>query len=86
MAETGLFDPGLPGHGSYRQPDVVVAGPERTSERGIEGRTELVVEIRFPGYETYAIPFYERVGVAELLVIEVDLTLRHWVRTDDRLV
>ncbi|MDQ6784851.1 MAG: Uma2 family endonuclease [Actinomycetota bacterium] len=86
-AETGLFDPAVPGNSSYRRPDVVVSRPEHISARGVEGRAELAVEIRSPGDETDAkVPFYERVGVAEMLIIDTDLSLRRWVRTEDRLV
>jgi len=78
---TGLFDPAVNDFSSYRQPDVAVSGPEHLSERGIEGWAELVVEIRSPGDESYEkLPFYERVGVQELLIVELDLSLRHWAR------
>jgi len=53
----------------------------------VEGRALLVVEIRSPGDETFdKLPFYERMGVAEMLVIDRDSkALRRWVRTDDGL-
>lgn len=86
-AETGLFDPAVEGYTSYRQPDLAVWSPATTSARGIEGRAELVVEIRSPNDESYRkLPFYERVGVQEVLVIELGLGLRHWVRVEGRLV
>jgi hypothetical protein len=86
-AETGLYAPDVPGFSSYRVPDVVVARRESVSRRGIEGAAELVVEIRSEGDETYEkLPFYERVGVREMLVVELDHSLRHWLRDEERLV
>src|SRR5438270_5835277 len=41
--ETSVFRPGGAGF-DYRVPDLVFARPERFSERGVEGRAELVVE------------------------------------------
>jgi Uma2 family endonuclease len=85
--ETGLFDPEVADFSSYRQPDVVVARREHISDRGVEGVAELVVEIRSPDDEVYQkIPFYERVGVREVLVFEVDHSLRHWRRRGEALV
>jgi Uma2 family endonuclease len=67
--------------------DVVVARPEHTSSRGVEGPAGLVVEIRSPDDETYEkFPFYEQVGVREVLVVELDRSLRHWRRQEDTLV
>lgn len=87
ILETGLFDPAVADFSSYRQPDIALYRPEYLSRRGIEGRAELVVEIRSPEDESYEkIPFYERVGVAELLIIETDYTVNHWLRVDRRLV
>ena len=87
VQDTDLFDPEVAAHTSYRQPDITVFLPVHASERGIEGRAELAVEIRSPGDESYQkIPFYERVGVAELLIIETDLSLRRRLRSGDQLV
>jgi Uma2 family endonuclease len=84
--EMGLFDPAVLDSSSYRQPDVVVARPEHTSSRGVEGRAELVMEVRSPDDETYQkLPFYERVGVHEVLVVELDRSLRHWRRHEEAL-
>ena len=56
---------------SYRVPDLGFARPEHVSERGIEGRAVLVVEILSPGDESYAkLPFYRRVGVEEVLFVD----------------
>lgn len=58
------------------------------SERGVEGRALLVVEIRSPGDEAFEkVEFCERVGVREVLVIDRDSkSLRRWAHSsDDRL-
>ncbi len=81
--ETGVFDPEVADFSSYRQPDVVVWRAEHATERGVEGRAELAVEIRSPDDETYQkIPFYDRVGVGELLVVELDHSVRLWSRPE----
>jgi len=79
--EAGVFDPLVPEPTSYRQPDVVVFGDEASSERGVEGRARLVVEIRSPGDESFdKLPFYGRVGVAEVLIVDRDTKgVRRWV-------
>jgi Uma2 family endonuclease len=88
LPETGLYDPKAPGQSSFRVPDLVVISPEHIRDRGVEGQAELVIEIRSPGDETFQkIPFYERVGVQELLVVDRDTkALRHWIPQNDRLV
>ena len=56
---------------SYRVPDLGYARPEHVSERGIEGRAALVVEILSPGDESYEkLPFYRQVGVEEVLFVD----------------
>jgi Uma2 family endonuclease len=86
--ETGVFAPTTSDGSSYRVPDLVVFGEEARSERGVEGRARLVIEIRSPGDETLEKqPFWERVGVAEVVVIDRDSKeVRRWVRTGPRLV
>ena len=86
--ETGVFDPEVTGDSSYRTPDVVVFGDEVRSARGVEGGARMVVEIRSPGDESlHKLAFFQRVGVAEVLVIgRDDKSLRRWLRRDDRLV
>ena len=70
--DTGLYRPDAD-VSDYRVPDLVVAGTEHASDRGVEGRAELAVEIRSPNDETYAkLGFYAEVGVQELLVIDRD--------------
>jgi len=88
LAEWGVFDPEVADFTSFRVPDLAAATPDHISERGVEGAAALVIEIRSPGDETFQkFPFYERVGVAELLVIDRDTkALRHWIRQHDRLV
>ena len=67
-------EPGLYGaDGGWRVPELAVVRPEHVTHRGVEGGAALVVEIRSPGDETDAkIPFYERFGVEELLIVDRD--------------
>jgi Uma2 family endonuclease len=76
-----VFDPRAEGQSSYRTPDLVVFATEHRSDRGVEGRASLAVEIRSPGNESLEkLPFYARVGVAEVLVVDRDSKLvRRWV-------
>jgi Uma2 family endonuclease len=85
--ELGLFDPAVAEPASYRLPDLVLFGEEVRSERGVEGGAALVIEIRSPGDESLEkLPFYERVGAAEVVVVDRDTKeLRHWLRAGDRL-
>ena len=70
--ETSLFRPGTE-DSDYRVPDLVVARPENVSERGIEGRAELVIEIRSPGDESgEKVAFYADVGCQEVLLVDRD--------------
>jgi hypothetical protein len=66
--------PGLyAGDDSWRVPELAVARSDQVVHRGVEGGAVLAAEIRSPGDETDAkIPFYERFGVAELLVVDRD--------------
>lgn len=67
--EMGVFDPGRTD--SYRQPDVAVYRAEMLSARGIEGRAELVVEIRSPWDESWEkLPFFAAMGIPEVLIVE----------------
>lgn len=69
--EAGVIAPGVDDWRDFRVPDLVVARPEHVSDRGVEGRAELVIEIHSPGDETLdKIGWYRRVGVQELLVVE----------------
>ena len=88
VAERGVFDPAVPGFTSFRVPDLVAATRDHISDRGVEGRAALVIEVRSPGDETFQkLPFYERVGVEELLVADRDTrALWHRIREADRLV
>ena len=76
----GLFDPAVRDYSSYRQPDVMVFGADVRSERGIEGAAHLAIEIRSPNDESFEkLPFYERVGVQEVLIIDpATASIRHW--------
>jgi Uma2 family endonuclease len=81
LCEFGLYDPEVPGHESFRVPDITIFKAEHVSERGVEGVAELAVEICSPQDESYEkMPFYERVGVAEYLIIDADERyVRRWV-------
>ncbi|MBI2892162.1 MAG: Uma2 family endonuclease [Deltaproteobacteria bacterium] len=68
--ETGVFRPS-PGPLDYRTPDLVFARADRYSDRGVEGRAELVVEIRSRNDESYEkLPFYASLEIPEALVID----------------
>ncbi len=86
--EIGLFDPAIPEPTSYRQPDLAVFSDAVRTERGIDGAAHLVVEIRSPGDESFQkLPFYERMGVGEVLIIDRDTkSVRRWALTDRDLV
>ena len=88
LPEAGIFDPDVPDNKDFRTPDVIVVAPGATSRRGVEGRASLAIEIRSPGDESYEkIPFYGRVGVAELLIIDRDTkAVRRWVSDSGHLV
>jgi Uma2 family endonuclease len=86
--ETGVFDPGFPDDESFRTPDLVLFDESVRSKRGVEGAARLAVEIRSPGDESFAkLPFYERMGVGEFLVIDRDdKSIRHWRREGESLI
>lgn len=79
--EVGVFDQTVSEYRDFRTPDVVVYERSVTSDRGVEGRAALAVEIRSPGDDSFEkIPFYGQVGVAELLIIDRDTkAVRRWV-------
>ncbi len=55
---------------SYRTPDLVVTEPRYLSERGIEARAEIVVEILSPDDESRKkFEFYARCGIQELWIV-----------------
>ena len=71
IAEVGVYRPGR--DDDFRVPDLVVVHPRHVSVRGVEGRAELVVEIRSPHDETYTkLPFYAAVGCRQMLVVDRD--------------
>ncbi len=66
-AETGLFA----ADDDYRVPDIIVSRPDNCSQRGVDGTTELIVELRSPGDESYEkLPWYSARGVTEILIVE----------------
>jgi Uma2 family endonuclease len=77
--ETGVFEPGR--NDNYRVPDNVVFRPSSFSERGVEGRAELVVELRSANDESYEkLPFYASMEVQEVLILDKSMVdLRHLV-------
>jgi len=65
-----LMDPAK-GWDEYRVPDLSVAHPSQLSERAIEGRAELVVEILSPRDESRdKLPFYASRGVREVWLVD----------------
>ncbi|MGH8999280.1 MAG: Uma2 family endonuclease, partial [Acidimicrobiia bacterium] len=65
--ETGVFR----NEDDYRVPDLVFAGADQVSGRGVEGGPPLVVELLSPGDETHAkLDWYAGIGVDEVLVID----------------
>lgn len=70
FSEPGVFDPAVADMRSYRVPDLGFARSEDVSDRGIEGRAVLVVEVLSTRDESYEkLPFYRRVGVEEVLFV-----------------
>lgn len=52
---------------------MVVSAPEHQSERGIEGRAELVIEIRSPHDESWEkLAFFAEMGIPEVLILDAD--------------
>jgi Uma2 family endonuclease len=79
--EVGLFDPAGPNERDYCVPDLVVFDNRYRTAAGVNRRAELVIEIRSPGDDSLLkVPYYSRVGVQELLIIERDTkAMRRWV-------
>jgi Uma2 family endonuclease len=68
--ETGLYRPNSPTL-DYCVPDLMFARPAVISERGVEGRAELVIELLSRGDESHEkLDFYAQVGVSEALLID----------------
>ncbi len=68
--ETGVYRPG-PGEDDYRVPDLVLTTAEQRSERGVEGRAELIVEILSPGDESRdKLSFYAEMGTPEVWLVD----------------
>ena len=88
VLEFNLIAPNEPGWRDFRVPDLVVFRADVAEQRGVIGAAELAVEIRSPGDESFEkLPFYERVGVAEVLIIDRDTkAIRHWVHDGTVLV
>ena len=79
--ETGVFRPGR--SDDYRQPNLAVSHPDHRSHRGIEGRAELVVEIRSPYDETWEkLAFFAEMGIPEVLILDFDSAVLLRLRAD----
>jgi len=62
---------GAAGWDDYRVPDLVIFDPRHTSERGIEQRAEVVIEILSPNDESRdKLPFYASCGIPEVWLID----------------
>ncbi|HKB15342.1 MAG TPA: Uma2 family endonuclease [Planctomycetota bacterium] len=77
--------------GDFRIPDVVVLLPGSIPllKRGlfVAGGPDLVVEVRSPGDETdEKVPFYGRIGVRELLVVDAETKRVELLRHDGRML
>jgi len=71
MAAPGVFDPQDADMVNFRVPDLGYARSEDVTERGIEGRAVLVVEVLSTCDEAHdKLPFYRQVGVEELLYVD----------------
>jgi len=65
----GVYQPNV--DNNYRGPDICMARPEHISERGIEGKASLVIEILSPEDESYdKMPFYAKCGIGEMWIID----------------
>lgn len=65
----GVYDP-IKGEKNLRGPDVLVAALSHISQRGVEGRAELVVEILSPNDESRdKFGFYAGCGIPEFWII-----------------
>jgi len=68
--ELSVFEPDK-SETNYRTPDLVIAANEHVSDRGIEGRAELVVEILSPNDESREkFPFYAARGIPEYWIVD----------------
>jgi Uma2 family endonuclease len=68
--ETNVLRPGA-AERDYRVPDLVVAHPNYVVQHGVDGRAELVVEIRSPYDESWEkLPFFAEMGIPEVLILE----------------
>lgn len=81
--ELSLFPPSGPTRSQYRVPDLVVFDGSVLAEPGLVGAARLVVEVRSPGDESYLkLPYYDEIGVREVVIIELDRRVRRWARRD----
>ena len=88
LHEFNLVPADEPGWDDFRVPDLVVFPSSSLVQRGVVGPPTLVVEVRSPGDESFQkLPFFERVGAAEVLIVDRDTkAIRRWVLVDGALV
>src|SRR5262249_22926836 len=71
LCDFSHHDPKTTGYTDFRQPDIVVFDRAYVTDRGVEGRAELVIEIISPHDESRdKLSFYKRVGVREVWLID----------------
>jgi len=55
---------------SFRTPDLIISDPQHVSERGIEARAEIVIEVLSPEDESRKkFEFYARCGISEFWIV-----------------
>jgi Uma2 family endonuclease len=68
--ETGVFDP-IAGERNYRTPDLLIFDPRYVSQRGIEGRLEVTIEVLSPNDESREkLPFFAKWQHQEVWLVE----------------
>ena len=69
--EISVFDPDPARQKNWRVPDVSLVAPEHFTERGIEARAELVIEILSPHDESRdKFDYYARCGIPEVWLVD----------------
>ena len=79
-----LFPPTGPTESQYRVPDILVFDEGVLDVgAGVTGAARIVVEVRSPGDESYEkLPYFDEIGVGEVLIIERDKAVRRWARDE----
>jgi Uma2 family endonuclease len=86
--QVALFDTAGWVPSGFETPDLMVFQPQLRRDWGVDGPALLVVEVASPGDDTYArLPFYSRIGVRELVIVDQERKLaRCWRDGPDGLV